>query len=105
MYEIEAKVPIKKTNLPKLRKAIQSFAKYKGKSVRKDSYYGTSKDYLTIRLRDENGGAFLNIKTKRNILGMEHNEEISFSVTSKTEFHKLFHRIGVKRYATKKKTH
>lgn len=104
MYEIEAKVPIKKSDVQRLRKEIRLFAKLKGKSVKKDMYYGNPKAPFFTRIREKKGGVpIFNLKTKKVVGGMEMNEEIEFPVNSKSKFGQLLKRASFPSFATKEK--
>ena len=105
MYEIEAKVPLKRSDVQRLRKEILKIAAKKVKVIKKDFYYSTyPKKAFFLRIREKNGKPFLNLKTKKVEQGIELNQEIKLPLTSASKFHVLLKKIGIPLTAKKEKT-
>lgn len=102
MYEIEAKVPLKKADVQRLRKELPKIAKLKGKSIKKDTYFGSTSEYL-FRLRDKNGKGILNLKYKKVEGGVEVNREVELPVSSITKVKGLLKKLKISTCASKKK--
>lgn len=102
MYEIEAKVPLSKADFQRLKKEIPKIAKLKGRSIKKDTYFGSTSKYL-FRLRDKNGKGILNLKNKKVERGVEVNQEIELPVTSVMKIKSLLKKLKIPTYISKKK--
>ena len=81
MFEIEAKVPLTKSDVIRLKKEIPKIAKFKAKSIKRDSYYGSLKSFF-MRLREKGDQTILNIKSKKIEQGIEINHEIEWGIKS-----------------------
>jgi len=105
MYEIEAKVPLTKADLKRLQKEIPKIAKLKGKSIKKDDYYGPTNTFL-MRIREKGEWSIFNIKSKNVKGGIELNQEVEIPVKSKKTFASLLKKIGIEHsnQKTKKST-
>ena len=103
MFEIEAKVPLKRADVQRLKKELPKIARLKGKSVKKDAYFGSTSKYM-FRLRDKNGKGILNLKSKKVEMGVEVNQEIELPINSISKFHTLLTKIGIRLTAKKEKT-
>lgn len=104
MYEIEAKVPLKKADVQRLRKELPKIAKLTIRVNKKDRYYGDSKSLLFyLRIREKNGKPFLNLKSKSVEKGIEVNQEIKLPLVSASKFHALLKKIGITLTAKKEK--
>lgn len=102
MYEIEAKVPLSRADLQRLKKEIPKIAALKGKSIKKDTYFGSTSEYL-FRLQDRNGKGALNLKNKKVEGGVEVNQEIELPVTSVAKMKSLLKKLKIPTYISKKK--
>ncbi|MBU0727747.1 class IV adenylate cyclase [Patescibacteria group bacterium] len=94
MYEVEAKVHISKSDFSSLKKKLDKIAKFKGGQIKKDIYYNDPKKVF-IRLREENGKHFLNIKEKESKRGMESNIEMEWGIEDRKKFEKELKKEGI----------
>ena len=102
MYEIEAKVPLKKADVQRLRKELPKIAGQKRKVINKDYYYADPKSFF-LRIRERNKKGLLNLKSKKVEQGIELNQEIELSINSVSKFHTLLKKIGIRLTAKKEK--
>ncbi len=102
MFEIEAKVPLSKADFNRLKKEVRKMAKLKGKSIKKDTYFGSTSEYL-FRLRDKSGKGIINLKSKKVERGVEVNQEMELPVSSVTKFKGLLKKLKIPAYISKKK--
>ena len=103
MFEIEAKVPLTKSDVIRIKKEIPKIAKFKAKSIKRDSYYGSLKSFF-MRLREKGDQTILNIKSKKIEQGIEINHEIEWGIKSKSKFHNLLQKIDIP-FVIKKEKH
>lgn len=102
MFEVEAKVHITKAQRRLILEKLEKTAKFKGKSIKKDAYYGRHPSFF-LRIREKNGFPILGIKEKKIEQGMEVNKEIDIPLKSKVKFEKLLEEFGFKKYSDKVK--
>lgn len=102
MYEIEAKVPISKRDFQRLKIEIPKMAKKRSSIINRDSYYSESKK-STLRLRSNNIGNFLHIKSKKRGEGIEENQEIEIPINSISKFDSFLNKIGIELFIRKEK--
>ncbi|MBU1935243.1 CYTH domain-containing protein, partial [Patescibacteria group bacterium] len=93
MYEIEAKVAISKPDFKRLQKELGKVAKFKGKSLKKDTYYDNPKKVF-FRIRNEGRKNYLIIKEKGIEKGVEANLEMEWGIKDLNKFNKLLKKIG-----------
>jgi adenylate cyclase class 2 len=95
MYEIEAKAPLSKADFSRLQKQLKKTAKFKGKSIKKDTYYDdTRKIYLRVREMDKK--TLFEIKVKNIISGVESNIEIGWGIKDKKNWTKLLSKLDIR---------
>ncbi len=102
MYEVEAKVPLKKADVQRLRRELPKIAQYSKKVIKKDYYYANPKTFF-LRIREKNKKGVLNLKSKKVEQGIELNQEIELSIDSASKFHALLKKIGILLTAKKDK--
>jgi len=96
MYEVEAKVPIKKSDISKLRREIMSFAKLRQKKVVSDTNYFYKKGFVlrTRKSKDGDSSGKLTIKIKGFSGKTEVNNEINIPIKSVEKIQMLLKRSG-----------
>ena len=95
MYEVEAKVPLTKSDFLRLQKQLKKTAKFKEKSLKKDIYYNNPKEAF-IRIRKEGKNAVFNIKDKGVKKGIEANIEMEWGIKDKEKWTALLNKLGIK---------
>ena len=104
MYEIEAKVRLKRSDVKRLKGELPKIATKKGNVIKKDFYFfAHPKKEFFLRIREKNGKPFLNMKSKKVGQGIEMNQEIKLPLTSSSKFHNLLKKIGIPLTAKKEK--
>ncbi|MBI5732113.1 MAG: class IV adenylate cyclase [Candidatus Magasanikbacteria bacterium] len=103
MYEIEAKVPLERADFERLKRELPKIAEKKGKSEKKDFYYGNL-NHLYLRIRQMDQGAILSLKSKKTEKGIEMNQEMELPVKSIKKLQSLLKKMGFECAAKKEKT-
>ena len=104
MYEIEAKVPLKRPDVKRLKGELPKIAVKKGSVIKKDFYFfAHPKKAFFLRIREKNKKPFLNMKSKKREQGIEINQEIKLHLISSSKFHALLKKIGIPLTTTKDK--
>lgn len=102
MYEVEAKVPLNKTDFQRLKKEISSLGKRKERVEILDRYYG-SPNLFYLRVREKNKKIFLHLKNKERGEGIEYNQEVELPLTSASGFDRFLKKNSIPLYTSKKK--
>lgn len=95
MYEVEAKVPLTKSDFLRLQKRLKKEADFQGKIIKKDTYYNNPKTAF-IRTRTENNKNLFNIKDKGVKKGIEANIEIEWGIKNIKKWIMFLSKIGIK---------
>jgi len=94
MYEVEAKVPLKKSDVLRLRKELPKLAKFVKKTVKKDFYFPDfEKTMIRLRMEGKKGVFAMKSKTRRS--GVELNEELEWDVADPRAFLRVMKEIGL----------
>ncbi len=85
MIEVEAKVPLKKSDVLRLKKELPKLAKFVKKTVKKDFYFPDFEKTM-VRLRMEGKKGVFTMKSKSRKRGVEINEELEWDVSDPAAF-------------------
>lgn len=102
MFEIEAKVPLTKADLLRVRKKLEKQGKKEGLEVKRDRYYGSESGFF-LRVRSVKGRATLTLKDKNTERGIECNSEMEWELSSAKSGDRLLKKLGMKKTAEKRK--
>ena len=106
--EVETKIPLKQSDLNRIRKKIKEIAKFVKKENKKDDYY--TLEYFqypekSLRIRDKGSIREVNFK-KRNSFskGVYAKKEVQFEISDIKGFFDLIEDFGFRRWLHKEKT-
>lgn len=102
MFEVEAKVPVKKGDYKALQKRLHELAEYVGAKRSDDSYYEKLK-HATIRIRKRGGEHTFDLKRRETIRGIESNIEMEWKLGDPAAWRQLLKKLGIKPYMQKTK--
>ncbi len=92
MFEVEAKVPIKRGDYKALKKRLTDLAEYLGTRRSDDAYYEKLKK-ATIRIRKRGGEYSFDLKRREVIEGIESNIEMEWKLSNPVAWRRILNRL------------